>query len=211
MGCAATESECARNEKPAHAVTITKEFEIGRHEVTQALWQAVTGSNPSTFKGPDRPVEQVSWNDVQEFLAVLNGLGDGYHYRLPTEAEWEYAARAGTTAEYYGDLDAIAWYGPNSGNQTHPVGEKEPNAWGLYDTHGNVWEWCQDWYADDDYEQLGKRPAVDPRGPATGEYRVVRGGSWYKYLWFLRVSSRLGVRPASRYPHIGFRCVREKR
>jgi formylglycine-generating enzyme required for sulfatase activity len=211
MGCSAGESECGEDEKPAHRVAITKGFEIARREVAQAVWQAVMGTNPSTFKAPDRPVEQVSWNDVQEFLAALNGRGDGYHYRLPTEAEWEYAARAGTSGAYYGSLDAIAWYGANSGGQTHPVGQKLPNAWGLHDMQGNVWEWCHDWYQDDYYRTLGEAPAVDPRGPASGQQRVLRGGSWYKFLWFLRVSSRFGFRPSGRFPHVGFRCVRTKR
>jgi formylglycine-generating enzyme required for sulfatase activity len=211
MGCSPGDSQCGDDEKPAHPVRITKGFEIGKYEVTQAQWEAVMESNPSDFKGADRPVEQVSWNDVQEFLANLNGRNDGYRYRLPTEAEWEYAARAGTAGEYYGSLDAIAWYGRNSGDQTHPVGGKLPNAWGLYDVLGNVWEWCQDWHKDDYYTEFPKSPAVDPRGPAKGEYRVLRGGSWYKYLWFLRVSSRFRERPSARYRHIGFRCVRETR
>jgi formylglycine-generating enzyme required for sulfatase activity len=210
MGCSVGESECGEDEKPAHRAAITKGFEIARHEVTQAVWQAVMGTNPSTFKAPDRPVEQVSWNDVQEFLAALNGRRDGYHYRLPTEAEWEYAARAGSTGAYYGSLDAIAWYGVNSGGQTHPVGQKLPNAWGLHDMQGNVWEWCQDWYQDDYYRTLGAPPALDPRGPASGQQRVLRGGSWYKFLWFLRVSSRFASRPSGRFPHVGFRCVRQK-
>jgi formylglycine-generating enzyme required for sulfatase activity len=211
MGCSAGETDCSDDQKPAHQVAITKGFELGKYEVTQAVWQAVMGTNPSTFKGPDLPVEQVSWNDVQEFLAVLNGRGDGHHYRLPTEAEWEYAARAGTSGEHYGKIDAIAWYALNSDNQTHPVGRKQPNAWGLYDMQGNVWEWCEDWYQDDYYGGFGKDEAVDPQGPASGQYRVLRGGSWYRYLWFVRASSRLGVRPSSRYPHVGFRCVRQSK
>jgi formylglycine-generating enzyme required for sulfatase activity len=211
MGCSTGETDCSDDQKPAHQVRITRGFEIGKYEVTQAVWNAVMGTNPSMFKGPKLPVEQVSWNEVQEFLAVLNGRGDSHHYRLPTEAEWEYASRAGTTGAHYGDLDTIAWYARNSGNQTHPVGQKQPNAWGLYDMQGNVWEWCEDWYQADYYARFSKEPAVDPQGPETGEYRVVRGGSWYKYLWFVRASSRLGVRPGSRYPHVGFRCVRQSR
>jgi formylglycine-generating enzyme required for sulfatase activity len=209
MGCSVGESECGEDEKPAHRVAITKGFEIARHEVTQAVWQVVMGTNPSNFKSPDRPVEQVSWSDVQEFLAALNGRRDGYRYRLPTEAEWEYAARAGSTAAYHGSLDAIAWYGANSGGQTHRVGQKQPNAWGLHDMQGNVWEWCQDWYQDDYYRTLGA-PALDPHGPASGQQRVLRGGSWYKFLWFLRASSRFAFRPSGRFPHVGFRCVRQK-
>ena len=209
MGCSAGDGECGADEKPAHRVAITKAFEIGRHEITQAVWQAVMGTNPSTFKALDRPVEHVSWNDVQEFLAALNGRRDGYRYQLPTEAEWEYAARAGSTGPYHGSLDAIAWYGANSG-QTGPVGQKQPNAWGLHDMHGNVWEWCQDWYDADYYRTLGTPRALDPRGPASGQQRVLRGGSWYKFLWFLRVSSRFAFRPSGRFPHVGFRCVRQK-
>jgi formylglycine-generating enzyme required for sulfatase activity len=211
MGCSPEERECGDNDQPAHRVRITKAFEIGKYEVTQAQWEAVMGGNPSEFKGPDRPVEQVSWNDIQEFLTSLNRRNDGYRYRLPTEAEWEYAARAGTTGEHYGNLEAIAWFGRNSGDQTHPVGRKQPNAWGLYDMLGNVWEWCQDWYGETHYRELAKSPAVDPSGPPRGEYRVLRGGSWYKYLWFLRASSRFRERPSGRYRHAGFRCVREKR
>ena len=210
-GCSAGERDCSEDEQPAHRVRITKGFEIARHEVTQRVWEAVMGTNPSTFKDPERPVEQVSWDDVQEFLAVLNGRRDGYHYRLPTEAEWEYAARAGTSGPYHGELDAIAWHGRNSGDETHPAGRKQPNAWGLHDMQGNVWEWCLDWYARDYYRGFASDPAVDPRGPASGEHRVLRGGSWYKFLWFLRASSRFGFRPSSRYPHIGFRCVRQRR
>ena len=211
MGCSSAEAECAEDEQPAHRVRIAEGVQLARHEVTQALWQAVMGRNPSTFASPDRPVEQVSWDDVQEFLAVLNGRGDGFYYRLPTEAEWEYAARAGASGPYHGELDAVAWYAGNAGDQTHPVGLKQPNAWGLHDMHGNVWEWCQDRYEPDYYQKLAGAPAVDPRGPSTGEYRVLRGGSWYRFLWFLRASSRLGVRPSSRYPHVGFRCARQQR
>jgi formylglycine-generating enzyme required for sulfatase activity len=211
MGCSLGDSECADDEKPPHRVRITQGFEIGKYEVTQAQWEAVMGSNPSEFKAPDRPVEQVSWNDIQEFLANLNGRNEGYRYRLPTEAEWEYAARGSSTGKYYGKLDTIAWYGRNSGDQTRPVGGKQPNVWGLYDTLGNVWEWCQDWYQDNYYAESAKDPGASPRGPAKGEYRVLRGGSWYDYAWFLRVSSRLRERPSGRYRHVGFRCVREER
>jgi len=209
MGCSPGDAQCAEDEKPPHRVRISRGFEIGKYEVTQAQWEAVMDGNPSDFRGPDRPVEQVSWHDVQEFLAGLNARRDGYRYRLPSEAEWEYAARAGEAGRHYGPLEAIAWYGRNSADETHPVGGKRPNAWGLYDTLGNVWEWCQDWYQGDYYRQLAGAVAVDPSGPVLGEYRVVRGGSWYKYLWFVRVSSRFRERPGARYRHIGFRCVRE--
>ncbi len=179
MGCSNGDTDCLGDEKPAHKVRISKGFEIGKYEVTETQWESVMGSNPSRFKGTDRPVESVSWNDAQEFLRKLNALNDGYRYRLPTEAEWEYAARAGTAGKYYGlSLDDIAWYGNNSGraeldtktiwetdrinyvkriqdngDQTHTIGQKKPNAWGLYDMEGNVMEWVQDWY-DDTYYQV---------------------------------------------------------
>ena len=144
MGCSPSDNDCEAEEKPAHRVQITKPFEIGKYEVTQAQWQAVMGSNPSTIKGADRPVESVSKDDAHAFLARLNAQNDGYNYRLPTEAEWEYAARAGTTGPLYASLDEVAWYGDNSEDETHPVGMKKPNAWGLYDMLGNVREWVED-------------------------------------------------------------------
>src|SRR5688572_10735614 len=139
------------NEKPAHRVVISRGFEMGKYEVTQAEWEALMGSNPSKFKGTDLPVEQVSWDDAQSFIKAMNARNDGYEYRLPTDAEWEYAARAGATGDYggTGNLSEMGWYGGNSGGKTHPVGGKTANAWGLYDMHGNSWEWCQD--CDDKY------------------------------------------------------------
>ena len=230
MGCSFRDRECDDNEEQPHRVQITKPFEMGKYEVTQAQWQSVMGTNPSRFLGADLPVELVSWNDVQQFLQRLNAKKDGHRYRLPTEAEWEYAARAGTTGAYAGPLDQMAWYGNNSGRDTldadalwrrdesiygkrlaengnhpHPVGEKQPNAWGLFDMHGNVWEWVQDWYGN--YEQEGA--VSDPSGPPTGQYRVQRGGCWYDGAWNTRVSSRLRLEPAGRSINIGFRCVRD--
>ncbi len=164
MGCATGDDACDPDEKPAHKVRITKPFEIGKYEVTQAQWQAVMGSNPSTIKGDNRPVETVSKEEAHDFLARLNALNDGYHYRLPTEAEWEYAARAGSTAAPR--LDDVAWYADNSGDETHPVGQKKPNAWGLYDTLGNVREWVEDQYGRDYYSTS---PAADPTGPEPGQ------------------------------------------
>jgi len=143
--------------------------------VTQAQWKAVMGANASQFKEEDRPVENVSWSDVQEFLRRLNAMNDLYRYRLPTEAEWEYAARAGSPLDMVADLGAVAWYDGNSGSQTHPVGRKRANGWGLYDMLGNVWEWCADWYGKDYY---ASSPIDDPQGPASGNLQVVRGGSW---------------------------------
>jgi len=148
MGCSPGDAECAASESPAHRVRITKAFQIGAHEVTQEQWEAVMGSNPSYSRGAARPVERASWDEVQEFLRRLSARGDGFRYRLPTETEWEYAARAGTTDKYAGAaaLPDVAWDYTNSGGETHPVGQKAPNAWGLYDTLGNVYEWCQDWF-----------------------------------------------------------------
>ncbi|MCX6633601.1 MAG: SUMF1/EgtB/PvdO family nonheme iron enzyme, partial [Acidobacteria bacterium] len=208
MGCSPGDSECFDSEKPPHRVRITQGFQMGRYEVTQEQWQAVLGSNPSRFQGATLPVEQVSWDDVQGFLQWLNARNDGYRYRLPTEAEWEYAARAGTTDKYAGAsaLGDAAWYDSNSGGTTHPVGQKRPNAWGLYDMLGNVWEWCQDWYGD--YSS----GAVDnPTGPSSGSQRIVRGGSWYGLAWLVRVSYPFGVVPGDRNLSFGFgfRCVRE--
>jgi formylglycine-generating enzyme required for sulfatase activity len=171
MGCPAAETACLADEKPAHRVQITKPFEMGRFEVTQAQWQAVMGSNPSTIKGDDHPVETVSKNDVHDFLSKLNARNDGYTYRLPTEAEWEYAARAGTTGAPV-SLDEVAWYGANSGDETHPVGQKKPNAWGLYDMLGNVREWVEDNYTRDYYSNS---PVADPAGPQ-GQQGAAQGG-----------------------------------
>ncbi|NQT39791.1 MAG: formylglycine-generating enzyme family protein, partial [Planctomycetes bacterium] len=139
--------------KPVHKVRITKPFYLGKYEVTQEQWEAVMGSNPSNFKGAKNPVEQVSWDNCQQFLVKLNAKsgGQGGKFVLPTEAQWEYACRAGSTGKFcFGDdekqLGEYAWYGENSGSKTHPVGEKKPNTFGLHDMHGNVWEWCHDWY-----------------------------------------------------------------
>jgi formylglycine-generating enzyme required for sulfatase activity len=206
MGCTGRQNQCDRDEIPARRVHITKEFEVGIYEVTQAQWVSLMKSNPSHFIGPDLPVEQVSWNDVQQFLEKLNALHDGYHYRLPTEAEWEYVARAGSVGTRSASLDEIAWYGGNSGSHTHPVGQKQPNAWGLYDTIGNVWEWVQDWY-DSEYYQYG--PDTDPAGPATGQSRTLRGGSWYYLSVNGRVSYRDAIQPDGGFDAMGFRCVRE--
>jgi formylglycine-generating enzyme required for sulfatase activity len=205
---------------PVHSVTISHDFWIQKTEVTQTQWAAVMGKNPSKFSkcGETCPVERVSWDDVQTFLKKLNASTPGVTYRLPTEAEWEYAARAGTTGNDRGDLDARAWHYANAGDKTHPVALKKPNAWGLYDTLGNVWEWVQDWYNATYYTFS---PAVDPRGPGFGNFdsqvrysqRVLRGGAWFGNP---RVGG-LEVRPATRFARepldrtnsdAGFRLVR---
>ena len=172
MGCSANDDACNADEKPSHRVRITKAFEIGKYEVTQAQWQAVMGTNPSVMRGEDRPVESITKGEAQDFLNKLNARNDGYRYRLPTEAEWEYAARAGSTGPFAGKLDEIAWYAGNSEDETHPVGKKKPNAWGIYDTQGNVREWVQDFYSANYYSVS---PAEDPTGPAAGA-RGGRGG-----------------------------------
>ena len=151
------------------------------------------------------PVE-VSWNDVRQFLQRMNARNDGHRYRLPTEAEWEYAARAGVTAVHGGALDEIAWFMENSGGTTHPVGQKPPNAWSLHDTQGNVYEFVQDWYAD-----FSTEPATDPMGAADGSDRVPRGGSWMSTSRGLRLSNRNFIEPGDANYNIGFRCVREPR
>lgn len=162
MGCSKNDNECNADENPRHRVQITKSFEIGKYEVTQAQWVAVMQTNPSSNKGDTRPVETVSKLEAQDFIAKLNGMNDGFKYRLPTEAEWEYAARSGMDSPYSGPLAQVAWYAANSEDETHPVGQKSPNAWGLYDTQGNVREWVSDLYSPNYYSNS---PAVDPTGP----------------------------------------------
>lgn len=198
------------DEKPVHTVRITKPFQIGQFELTQQQWRKVMGTDPSYFKGDKRPVEQVSWNDVQEFVARLNELNDGWRYRLPTEAEWEYAARAGSTTNYpWGDnMDGeYAWYARNSDGQTHDVGTKQPNAWGLYDVIGNAWEWCQDWKSSSYY---ASSPVNDPQGPLTGSSRVRRGGGFRVLGISVRTANRGDRNPKDRPDFLGFRLVRSK-
>ena len=199
------------DEMPAHQVRLSA-FSIGKHEVTQAQWMSVMGGkNPSSFKGDDLPVEQVSWNDAVEFCKQLSAK-TGYNFRLPTEAEWEYACRAGTNTEYsFGDdekqLGEYAWYNGNSGDKTHPVGTRKQNPFGLFDMHGNVWEWCSDWYGENYYNQLSKQGvAVNPQGPATGKQRVVRGGSWGSFV-NLRSAYRVRFSPGVINDLVGFRVV----
>ena len=171
-------AEALADQKPVHAVTISRGFWLGKTEVTQGLWKAVMGSNPANFQSGDNyPVEQVSWDECQRFVAKLNQMTGKTSFRLPTEAEWEYACRAGTTGERYGDLNAVAWYSGNSGNLSHLVAQKQPNNWGLYDTLGNVDEWCSDWWSETYY---GQSPAVDPQGPSSGTKEgAPRGGFFF--------------------------------
>ncbi len=197
------------DEKPIHTVTLD-DFYIAKTEVTQAQYREVMGKNPSDFSGcDDCPVESVSWKDIQKFLQKLNKM-TGEHYRLPTEAEWEYAARGGNKSrgyEYAGSnqIDAVAWYRDNSNSKTHPVGQKQANELGLYDMTGNVWEWCNDWYADDYYE---RSPQNNPEGPSSGSYRVLRGGSWDNDARYCRVAYRSRYAPDFRDYSFGFRLVR---
>jgi len=194
------------DERPVHRVTITKPFYIGIYEVTQAEYKAIMGTNPSWFKGDDRPVEQVSWNIAKEFCRQLSEK-EGRTYRLLTEAEWEYCCRAGTTTKYYwGDkIDGnYLWYYENSDRQTHPVGQKLPNAWGLYDMAGNVWEWCEDRYG-----SYSPDEQTDPAGPSEGLFRVLRGGSWKSVANNTRSVDRNYSIPSSRYRLVGFRVVME--
>jgi formylglycine-generating enzyme required for sulfatase activity len=198
-------------EKPVHKVTITKPFFLAKYEVTQEQWEAVMGKPPSHSKGPQNPVESLSWDACQTFLTKLNEkCGGTGSFSLPTEAQWEYACRAGTTTRYsFGDdtklLGDHAWHFGNC-KETHPVGQKKPNAWGLYDMHGNVWEWCADWFGGDYY---GKSPADDPIGPASGTSRVVRGGSWKRDSSDLfRCADRGRVEPGDRNDRVGFRVAR---
>ena len=203
MGSTSTAAD--DDEQPVTQVRISRGFDLGKYEVTQGQWEAVMGSNPSYLNrcGLDCPVERVSWEDAQEFIGRLNAMDGEGTYRLPTEAEWEYAARAGTTGDRYGNLDAIAWYDDNSGGRKHPVGQKAPNAWGLHDMLGNVWEWVEDWYGD-----YPGGSVTDPRGPASGSYRVRRGGGWRSGASNCRSAIRISATPGNRNSNLGFRLLR---
>ena len=213
MGATSEQTNYDDDEKPVHSVTLS-DYYIGQTEVTQELWQAVMGSNPSYFTGNNqRPVGNVSWNDCQEFIRKLNSL-TGKNFRLPTEAEWEYAARGGKHSKNYvykysgsNNPDEVAWYGSNSGNTTHPVKTKKANKLGIYDMSGNVWEWCNDWYGS--YQSYSQ---TNPTGPLKGKYRVLRGGSWYSDYsdwrdWYVRVSYRGDGTPDDRYRDSGLRLA----
>jgi formylglycine-generating enzyme required for sulfatase activity len=196
MGCSPGDRECPPNEGPPHQVTITAGFWIGQTDVTQLAWRQVKGTDPSYFKGSQLPVETVNWNEAQSYCQAVG-------MRLPTEAEWEYAARAGSTGSRYADIDQIGWYSANSGGKTHQVMQKQPNAWGLYDMLGNVWQWTEDWYAD----TYSGSAETDPHGPASGKYRALRGGSWYFDPAYLRASFRSWLVQEFRLYDIGFRCL----
>ncbi len=207
MGCTGEQGgDCDDDEKPYHRVTISQDYYIGKFEVTQELYEAVMGVNPSNWKAFDRPVEIVSWNDAMEFCAELSRM-TGRRFTLPTEAEWEYAARGGrksTSAKYSGSSSVtnVAWYNGNSGSQTHPVGKLRPNELGIYDMSGNVWEWCLDWKG-----SYSSASQTDPMGPGSGSYRVLRGGSCYQSAGGCRVSLRSDFPPGNALQNIGFRVV----
>lgn len=215
MGGATKYGPEQEDEEPRHEVTFSQPFCLGKYEVTQAQFQSVMGSNPSRFKdcGGNCPVEQLSWNDAQNFISRLNlsltrllheGDTANFTYRLPTEAEWEYACRAGTTGDYAGNLSEMAWYLENSGSKTHAVGGKRPNAWDLYDMHGNVSEFCQDWY-DGDYMEAPTDGSASSRGAKID--RVMRGGSWFDVAKYLRSAFRGWVKPVLRLDDYGFRVA----
>ena len=222
MGALENDGDAYDREKPRHKVTLTRDFLMGKYAVTQALWDSVMGSNPSRFKGGNRPVEKVSWFDVVEFcnkLSKSEGLEPAYSingrevtcnwtakgYRLPTDAEWEYSARGGEYHKYAGsdNVDEVAWYDDNSGSETHPVGQKKPNGFGLYDMSGNVFEWVWDRFGD-----YSSNNGTDLVGPDSGSYRVFRGGSWIDSARCTRVSFRLYDAPTSRDYYLGFRLSR---
>ncbi len=209
MGANEGDPDAWDREKPRHKVE-QDTFYIGKYPVTQALWTAVMGDNPSRFKGPDRPVERVSWHDTQAFIQKLNAL-KGWGYRLPTEAEWEYAARGGRGRHQYAGSDKlkeVGWYDAISHGETKAVGQKDANELGLYDMSGNVYEWCEDWLGEKYYAECHKKGTVkNPKGPGSGEYRVLRGGSWLNSPRLCRVSSRYSYDPGVLDGTVGFRLV----
>ena len=210
MGSPSTEDGHEDGESPRHRVTLTRGFWLGRHPVTQGQWQAVMGANPSQTLRPDHPVVMVSWLDVQGFLKNLAGLVSGWRFRLPSESEWEYACRAGTDTRFSlgnteDDLARAAWFAGNSDGRTHPVATKSPNAWGLCDMHGNVFEWCGDWDA-----PYPEGDVTDPRGPSAGQNRILRGGCFKCPPPYCRSANRYGAPPDRRNANIGFRVVAER-
>ena len=208
MGATSEQGDANDDEKPTHEVTLS-DYYIGKTEVTQALWEAVMGNNPSYFQGKSLPVENISWNDCKTFIVKLNAL-TGKTFRMPTEAEWEYAARGGSKSRGYkysgsGNIDEVAWHKDNSEEKTHEVGTKRPNELGLYDMSGNVWEWCNDWYGD--YSSASQ---TNPKGPDSGANRIGRGGGWWYYARGCRCSIRGDFRPDYRNEFLGLRlCLSE--
>jgi formylglycine-generating enzyme required for sulfatase activity len=193
---------------PQHRVTISKPFYMGRYEVTQAQWESVVGSNPSFDTGDSLPVEMVSWKNCVDFCRRLNAQSDdGWEYRLPTEAEWEYACRAGATGDdASGDIDEMGWHVGNAEQGCQPVGLKRPNAWGLHDMRGNVWEWCSDWFG-----EYSSQAATDPTGPSSGSYHVARGGAYLSPAVDCRAVNRAFQPYGYRHIHLGFRLVRARK
>ena len=211
MGVGHSDTPRYEDEQPAHTVTVSKSFYLGKYEVTQAQWRALMGSNPSQIPGDEHPVENVSWDDAQAFIRKLNEREKTDKYRLPTEAEWEFAVRAGTQSPYFFGNDAsnivfYTWYNFDSGGSTHPVGLKRANAFGLHDMQGNVSEWVMDRYEKTYYS---RSPETDPQGPATGDRRGVRGCSWNHGAELCRSASRLSFPPHEKNGFIGFRVLRE--
>ena len=206
MGATAEMEDPYDDEKPTHQVTLTNDYYIGKYEVTQALWKAVMGKKPSKFKGDNLPVENVSWDDCKEFISQLNRI-TGKTFRLPTEAEWEYAARGGKKSRGYqysgsNDISDVAWYDGNSGNKTHAVGSKQANELGIYDMSGNVWEWCQDWHG-----SYSSSSQTNPTGVKSGSYRVIRGEGWFSGARICRSSYRDGRLPYASSRDQGLRLV----
>jgi len=206
MGCVIEQGDACNPDETPYFYVKLNDFHIGKYEVTQAQWIEIMHNNPSVFKGDNLPVENVSWEDVQDFIRRLNAK-TGKNYRLPTEAEWEYAAEGGILRKGYkysgsNQIDEVAWYSENSDGKTHPVGSKQPNELGIYDLSGNVWEWCSDWYGK--YSHTKK---TNPTGPSMGSGRVSRGGGWYLGEEYCRATSRNSDFPQSKYGNLGFRLV----
>ncbi|MCI5223214.1 MAG: formylglycine-generating enzyme family protein [Candidatus Electrothrix sp. AR4] len=203
--------ESSDREKPVHQVELS-DFFIGKYPVTQEVWQAVMGDNPSRFKGEKRPVERISWEDIQKFFTRLNQQ-TGENFRLPTEAEWEYAARGGRYSQGCnlsgGDLlKQVGWYRESTNSETQDVGQLLANELGIHDISGNVWEWCQDWFADEYYTECHQRGIVtNPQGPDVGTHRVFRGGGYFRYPLYCRLVSRNDYSPKLRSVFIGFRLA----
>jgi formylglycine-generating enzyme required for sulfatase activity len=212
MGSPSTERDRDSDEGPVHRVTISKPFYMGKYEVTQKQYYVIAKSKPSQFKQDNKPVENVSWEQADSFCKKLSEI-KGELFRLPTEAEWEYACRAGCQKRFsfgddpaYSQIEQYAWYSENSDSETHPVGQKKPNSFGLYDMHGNVCEWCSDWYQADYYRY---NIALDPQGPISGKSHVIRGGGWYRCAIYCRSANRSGLEPYYIRNHVGFRVVLE--